>query len=255
MAGLQRLKGYRFPELSWSFSEERAAELARVLGASTSSGRLPPTLAFSADMDHGLVDQLFALTGLQAHQLLHGEQAFIYHRPLQPGGVYVSKSTLNEVVEKPRFDLLHKHTCLYEPDGTLVCEMHSVYVAIEQPVPPGAAAVADDSDRLPPIVATVSRQQIQVFANASGDRNAVHLDPAVARRVGHADVFAQGMLGMGLIGSQLSAGELRQFSARFVSPIPLGDPLRIEQGGQSGDWLLLGGGGQVRIRARAALLH
>ncbi|MEH6389531.1 FAS1-like dehydratase domain-containing protein [Pseudomonas profundi] len=253
MAGLKRLRDHRFPELSWSFSVERAEQLAQALGASAPSDRLPPTLAFSAELDHGLIDQLFALTGLQAHQLLHGEQHFMYHRPLQPGVLYTSTSTLSEVIEKPRFDLLHKYTALYEPDGALVCEMRSIYVAIEEPVAPGAAVVADDAAELPPIVTTVSRQQIQAFADASGDHNAVHLDPVVARRAGHVDVFAQGMLGMGLIGRQLPAGELRKFSARFVSPIPLGDRLRIEQRGRPGEWWLLGSQGQVRIRARAEI--
>lgn len=253
MAGLQRLKGYRFPELSWSFSGERAEQLTHVLGTSAYSDRLPPTLFFSAELDHGLIDQLFALTGLQAHQLLHGEQHFLYHQQLRPGVLYTSTSTLSEVIEKPRFDLLRKHTALHEPGGALVCEMRSIYVAIEQPVARGGVAVEDQAAELPPTVTTVSRQKIQAFADASGDHNAVHLDPVMARRAGHVDVFAQGMLGMGLVGSQLPAGELRKFSARFMSPIPLGDRLRIESRGEPGEWWLLGSQGQVRIRACAEI--
>lgn len=251
MAGLQGLKGYRFPKLTWSFLAERADELAQVLGAPPSCNRLPLTMAFSADMDHRVVDQLFGLTVLEAHQLLHGEQHFVYHQPLQPGTLYTSKSTLSDVVEKPRFDLLHKRTCLHAPEGTLVCEMHSIYVAVESPVAPISDSVAGDRNELPPIVMTVGREQIQAFAKASGDDNSVHLDPAVARRAGHADVFAQGMLGMGLVGTQLPLGQINRFSARFVSPIPLGDTLRIEQCGHPGEWWLLGSQGQVRIKVRA----
>lgn len=229
---LTALTGYRFPEYPWSFEPERVMALNDALGISPGCNQPPPTLAFSADMDHGVVNQLFTLTGLEAHQLLHGEQHFHYHRPLQPGQVYRSRARLSEVINKPRFSLLHKQTRLFAPTGSLACEMLSIYVALPQPGTPGTGPAFESQDRQPARTATVvSRELIQAFARASGDDNRVHLDPAVAHQAGHPDVFAQGMLGMGLLGALLPGTRLRRFGVRFLSPIALGDQPRLYQTG------------------------
>lgn len=44
---------------------------------------------------------------------------------------------------------------------------------------------------------TVDRARLLAYADASGDRNPIHLDPEVARSVGLPDVIAHGMWTMG----------------------------------------------------------
>lgn len=252
---LTRLTGYRFPEHPWSFEPERVLALNLAIGNSPNCKHPPPTLAFSADMDHGVVDQLFALTGLAAHQLLHGEQHFRYHQPLQPGLVYRSSARLNEVIDKPRFSLLHKQTQLFAADGDLVCEMFSIYVALPEPGTPSAGPTFETQDAEWAQAATaVSREQIQAFASASGDSNRVHLEPAIARQAGHPDVFAQGMLGMGLLGALLPCSRLQRFGVRFLSPITLGDQPRLYQAGTTTRQLILANeNNSIRIRGYAEL--
>lgn len=258
---LQALKGYRFAERRWSFDLARAYALDDAIGLSLpdepprANRPLPPTLAFSADMDHRVVNHLFALTGLQAHQLLHGEQHFVYHQPLQPNLVYHSRATLCEVVQKPRFNLLHKQTWLFAPDGAPVCEMLSVYVALPSPGAPVSGSPMGADWGTPTLAAALSREHIQAFASASGDDNRVHLNPLIARRAGHADVFAQGMLGMGLLGRLLPSTGLRRFGVRFLSPLPLNDRPQIYQRGTARRELLLTNEqGAIRI-AGYAVLH
>lgn len=252
---LTTLIGYRFPDCHWSFDDERVQALNRAIGISPNANQPPPTLAFSADMDHGVVNRLFALTGLAAHQLLHGEQHFRYYQPLQPGLVYHSSARLSEVISKPRFSLLHKQTQLHAPDGTLACEMLSVYVALPVPGTPSSGPQLDTQDSQPVQVAPlVTREQIQAFASASGDDNRVHLEPAIARQAGHPDVFAQGMLGMGQLGGLLPGSRLRCFGVRFLSPMALGDQPRLYQTGTTTRTLILTNEkGNIRIRGYAEL--
>ncbi len=80
--------------------------------------------------------------------------------------------------------------------------------------------------QLPP----VSRTTLALFAGASGDHNAVHIDTDVARRAGMPDVFAQGMLGMAWLGRLLTGwapqSRLRRFDVRFQGITHLGNAMR-----------------------------
>lgn len=74
------------------------------------------------------------------------------------------------------------------------------------------------------LVVTFSREQIAAYAEASGDRNPIHLDDEFARAVGLPGVIAHGMLQMGLL--TRVAGEpqrLRRLSCRFAEMVRPGD--------------------------------
>jgi acyl dehydratase len=75
-------------------------------------------------------------------------------------------------------------------------------------------------------LAPVDRKMLALFAGASGDHNAIHIDIDYARRAGMPDVFAHGMLSMAWLGRLLThwvdQRQLRQFSVRFVGITHLG---------------------------------
>lgn len=251
---LNSLIGQHFADGQWSFGCERAQALQQAIGITPDSRELPPTLAFSADMDLRVIDQLFSMTGLAAHQLLHGEQHFSYHRALLPGQLYQSHAEMGAVHDKGRFSLLHKHTRLSSEDGALVCEMLSIYVAMPTPGAPSDGPLLDTPAAPARSAVPISREQIGAFAQASGDDNRVHLQAEIARQAGHADVFAQGMLGMGMLGALLPTSRLKRFGVRFVSPIPLGDQPRLYlQGSTPGELLLTNHQGQIRLKGYAEL--
>ncbi|WP_277187894.1 MaoC family dehydratase [Caballeronia sp. BR00000012568055] len=82
-------------------------------------------------------------------------------------------------------------------------------------------------DTLPPLtLAPINRTTLALFAGASGDHNAVHIDLDYARRAGMPDVFAHGMLSMAYLGRLLTQWvdqrQLRQFGVRFVGITHLG---------------------------------
>lgn len=76
---------------------------------------------------------------------------------------------------------------------------------------------------------TVTREQIRAYAEASGDRNPIHLDDGVARSVGLPGVIAHGMLQMGLLARVAGPPQnLRRLTCRFAGMVVPGDTLRFE---------------------------
>ena len=75
---------------------------------------------------------------------------------------------------------------------------------------------------LPPI----NRTTLGLFAGASGDHNAIHIDIDYARKAGMPDVFAHGMLSMAYLGRLLTQWvdqrQLREFGVRFLGITHLG---------------------------------
>jgi acyl dehydratase len=82
-------------------------------------------------------------------------------------------------------------------------------------------------DTLPPLtLPPVNRTTLALFAGASNDHNAIHIDLDYARKAGMADVFAHGMLSMAWLGRLLTQWvdqrQLREFGVRFVGITHLG---------------------------------
>ncbi|WP_460157135.1 MaoC family dehydratase [Pseudomonas sp. S2_H10] len=75
---------------------------------------------------------------------------------------------------------------------------------------------------LPPI----NRTTLGLFAGASGDHNAIHIDTDYARKAGMPDVFAHGMLSMAYLGRLLTQWvdqrQVREFGVRFLGITHLG---------------------------------
>ena len=75
---------------------------------------------------------------------------------------------------------------------------------------------------------TFTREQIAAYAEASGDRNPIHLDDEFARSVGLPGVIAHGMLQLGLaarVAAEASGGadRLRKLTCRFAGMVRPGD--------------------------------
>ena len=80
---------------------------------------------------------------------------------------------------------------------------------------------------LPPLtLAPINRTTLALFAGASNDHNAVHIDIDVARKAGMPDVFAHGMLSMAYLGRLLTQWvdqrRIRDFGVRFTGITHLG---------------------------------
>jgi acyl dehydratase len=77
-------------------------------------------------------------------------------------------------------------------------------------------------------VVTFTVEQIAAYAEASGDRNPIHLDGDVARTVGLPGIIAHGMLQMGILCSVAAdtaggANRLKRLYCRFAGMVEPGD--------------------------------
>jgi acyl dehydratase len=97
-------------------------------------------------------------------------------------------------------------------------------------------SAAQDFDRiqagqtLPALVKQLSVEQIQRYAEASGDRNPIHLDESFARAAGLPGVIAHGMLTMAFANQMVTdwLGDrslLKRFQGRFSGMVLPGDEL------------------------------
>jgi acyl dehydratase len=74
------------------------------------------------------------------------------------------------------------------------------------------------------LVVTFTAEQIARYADASGDRNPIHLDDDFARTIGLPGVIAHGMLQMGLLARAVGdPARLRRLSCRFAGMVRPGD--------------------------------
>jgi acyl dehydratase len=116
-------------------------------------------------------------------------------------------------------------------------------------------AAVQIGDELPALqLPPVDRTTLALFAGASGDHNAIHIDTDVARRAGIPDVFAQGMLGMAWLARVITGwvpqSQLRRFDARFQGITHLGNAIHCS--GRVVEKLELDGEHCVRIELRSA---
>jgi acyl dehydratase len=118
-------------------------------------------------------------------------------------------------------------------------------------------------DELPPVARVVTREDVRAYAEASGDRNPLHLNDDVARSVGFDGVIAHGMFTMGHLASAVEwwLGEdvfVRRMRAQFRSPVSMGETIvaratvrAVEDGGRTvrlDAWVSVGDGGAEAIR-------
>lgn len=88
------------------------------------------------------------------------------------------------------------------------------------------------SDQIPSREVAITPAGIRKYAEASGDRNLIHLDEIYARSAGLPGIIAHGMLQMGLLAEAVSdwAGgpdRIRGLRCRFAAIAVPGDTLRF----------------------------
>jgi acyl dehydratase len=125
-------------------------------------------------------------------------------------------------------------------------------------------------DEMTPLARTVTQEQINAYAEASGDHNPIHVDPDFARAVGLPGTIAHGLLDMGILTEAVArwAGgydQVASVACRFSKPLLPGETvtctgrvvdidaagglatLELEAISSSGDRVLTNGRATVRL--------
>jgi acyl dehydratase len=168
-------------------------------------------------------------------RVVHGEQDMFLHEPLVPGLEVAARSAVVGVHPKASGTTLIVKAET-RADGKLVSEQYATefYRGIE--AEEGGGETAPDHrlpDGLGEPVASVSEQidedQTYRYADASGDRFPIHLDPEFAQKVGFPGIIAHGLCVMAFTAraAQRTAGTGRvtRLAVRFSRPIRPGAEL------------------------------
>ncbi len=152
--------------------------------------------------------------------IVHGEQAFRYHRPIRPGDTLVLSPVLESVEDKGTGATFTSRLTATTTDGEpVVDQWATIFVRgagsgtprprSPQPPPPERGAVAASFSK------HVDEGMPARYAEASGDHNPIHLDPGVAAAVGLPGVINHGL------------GTLSLVSGGLVEHLVGGDPTAV----------------------------
>lgn len=183
------------------------------------------------------------LSGLDWLNIMHGQQQLKIHAPLDPDGTLIGETTVTHMADKGpgKPALLRSVKQLRTPGGTLVAETTDDWVVRGAGGFDGARNLPGDA--LPPvpqrdpdaeISLPTSRSQAALY-RLSGDRNPLHIDPAVARSAGFNGPILHGLSTMGVVARGLihaccpgDASALREMAVRFTAPVYPGETIRTQ---------------------------
>jgi acyl dehydratase len=154
--------------------------------------------------------------------IVHGEEEIIHHRPTRPGDVLVLTPSLVSVEDKGKGATFVAKVAAVTPSGEAVNDQYATIFVRGAGSGIGRSPAAKPA---PPergeVVATfashVDGDMPTRYADASGDHNPIHLDPAVATMVGLPGVINHGL------------GTLSLVAAGFVEHLAGGDPTRVHR--------------------------
>jgi acyl dehydratase len=188
--------------------------------------------------------------------LVHAAQDMHFHRPLRPGQRLVTRvEPFNRRVNRFGTSLCLRATA-GDPDGTPALDVYTtVFVkgwsdgGDEGPDQPPHRLDRSARDRpLGEAVVHVDDDQPRRYADASRDRNPIHLDPVVAEAAGLPGVVLHGLCTLAMCSRAVleaaTGGDpapLRRLAVRFSEPVLPGDELTVSvyDGGRDGDQRLV----------------
>ncbi len=190
--------------------------------------------------------------GIDLGRVVHGAQRMRFHRPIRPGDVLTTVGRLASVEERGANEVFVVALSTADAAGAPVCDQEVVAVsrgtaAGGAPAPEGRGEAgtgagsggapppeARRADEPPDALRTVELPPdiARRYAEASGDRNRIHLDDAFARSVGLPGVIVHGMCLLAIatdaVVEEAAGGDparLRSLAVRFARPVRPGGSL------------------------------
>jgi acyl dehydratase len=172
-------------------------------------------------------------------RVVHYEQDFLLHRPLEAGTTVVVQATPIALLARPNGSSLVIHVVTRSEDGEALNEQYvtEFFRGVEAPASVGERAPdhrleADGKPPLAEVAHPIAQDQTVRYADASGDHFAIHLDDGFARSVGLPGRIVHGLCTMAFAGRAVreAAGvddprALCRLAVRFSAPLFPGDTL------------------------------
>lgn len=179
-------------------------------------------------------------------QVLHAEQEYEYMRPLYAGDTFTARYRVASIRQSGRtggMAIMGIELQGDVADERVVTGRATLIVRDAPPESASAATAASASKPAKPaaepqgeainaLTKHITQQQIDAYADVSGDHNPIHLDPEAARSVGLDGTIAHGMLSMAFLGQMLTdwlsaegaaGGWVRRLRVRFQAMVRPGD--------------------------------
>ena len=107
------------------FTDEQAAR-----AAGHPSLPAPPTFLFSLEREHSHRFDYLQMLGVDLHHVLHGEQSFVYHKPVCAGETITFEPRIADIYEKKggALEFIALETAVKDKHGAPVAELRSLIV-------------------------------------------------------------------------------------------------------------------------------
>jgi NAD(P)-dependent dehydrogenase (short-subunit alcohol dehydrogenase family)/acyl dehydratase/putative sterol carrier protein len=163
-------------------------------------------------------------------KMVHGEQTINIALPIVPNDILSIRGVVSDVLHKDNGDVLLFDQMIY-CEGKLKVSMRSLLFFRNNKKSDKQKLTEQElleslSQYTKIATIDVSRDTINQYADASGDRNPIHIDQNVARSVGFDDVILHGLGTLALVCGVLN-GKPSQIHVRFSKPVYPGDSLDI----------------------------
>ena len=197
---------------------------------------LPTTLAWVAE-------PLFSALGADPLTALHGGQKIVIHRPLNSPMTVVAHGTVVGVYDKGPGRgalIVTEHVLTDALDGERVATLTTTCVSRFEGGcgslgPPPSAPPELPKRRADVVVELPARQDAALLYRLTGDRNPLHVDPAVARAAGFPRPILHGLCTFGMacravlqVYADFDPSRIRSLEARFTAPVLPGETLSFE---------------------------
>lgn len=184
--------------------------------------------------------EAFLSTKANFAMVVHGEQTLQIHNALPRSGTVLTTTLIEGIYDKGSGALIVMRFDSQDKNGTPLCtNWAGVFVrgaggfgGPPQPKKEIPALPAKDPDYA--FLAPTDPNQAALY-RLSGDRNPLHIDPAVAKAVGFAQPILHGLCTYGVVCRcfvkevwQGDAEKIKSYSARFSAPVIPGEILQVK---------------------------
>ena len=181
--------------------------------------------------------------GFDYSKVLHGEQRLVLHRPLPPAGELLADSRVTAAYDKGagKGAVIYAETAVrLSADGASLFTLGSTTFARGDGGFGGPAGSGPEPHSLPArkpdAVATLETRPDQALLyRLNGDRNPLHADPVLARRVGFRAPILHGLCTYGVACRAIlrtvlgyDAARITGFDVRFSAPVYPGDAIATD---------------------------
>lgn len=175
--------------------------------------------------------------GVNLALMVHGEEDHVLRAPIRPGDTLQVETSLESIEAKESGETFTAYTSLTNQEGTLAAEVRSLMFIRGT----GKRSRTNTEDEAPKdfvfqTIQKIDDDQTYRYADASGDRNPIHIDPEFAKNMaGLPGIIVHGMCTMAFASKAVldevcgsDPARLKRLKVRFSRPVLPGQTITTQ---------------------------